>query len=154
MVWTYSVQDSVILIRFSKPVELGNLYAFILTCKEQFPVFGWIDVICDKYFSKMPKFNKLCIHILLVTWGYLQSWQPFQNIKIKIIHANFLENFVRISEFSSKWIVISGILSEYKKVNYTKRYGSLLKMKNHVTTRNKCPSLTSINVDINVVFHF
>ena len=133
VVLTYFKQDSVILIRFSKPVELGNLYAFILTCKEQFPVFGWIDVICDKYFSKMPKFHILCIHILLVTWGYLQSWQPFQNIKIKIIHANFLENFVRISEFSSKWIVISGILSEYKKVNYTKRYGSLLKMKNHVS---------------------
>ena len=54
-------------------------------------------------------------------------------IKIKLDHANFLENFDRISEFSSKWILISGILSENTKSNYTERYDSLLKMKNHVT---------------------
>ena len=53
-------------------------------------------------------------------------------IKIKLDHANFLENFDRISEFSSKWILISGILSENTKSNYTERYDSLLKMKNHV----------------------
>ena len=54
-------------------------------------------------------------------------------IKIKLDHANFLENFDRISEFSSKWILISGILSENTKSNYTERYDSLLKMKNHVS---------------------
>ena len=53
-------------------------------------------------------------------------------IKIKLDHANFLENFDRISEYSSKWILISGILSENIKANYTERYDSLLKMKNHV----------------------
>ena len=54
-------------------------------------------------------------------------------IKIKLDHANFLENFDRISEYSSKWILISGILSENIKANYTERYDSLLKMKNHVS---------------------
>ena len=58
-------------------------------------------------------------------------------IKIKLDHANFLENFDRISEFSSKWILISGILSENIKANYTERYDSLLKMKNHVSVQ--CP---------------
>ena len=53
-------------------------------------------------------------------------------IKIKLNHANFLENFDRISEYSSKWILIFGILSENTKANYTERYDSLLKMKNHV----------------------
>ena len=56
-------------------------------------------------------------------------------IKIKLDHANFLENFDRISEFSSKWILISGILSENTKSNYTERYDSLLKMKNHVNVK-------------------
>ena len=132
VVWTYFEQNSVILSRFSEVVEFGNLYVFILKCKEQFLVFGSKDAKCDKHLEKMPKFHELCNHILLVTMTLLQSQQPFQNIKIKIIHAKFFENFVRISEYSSKWILISEILSEYSKVNYSKRYGSLLKMKNHV----------------------
>ena len=50
-----------------------------------------------------------------------------------MIYTNFLENFVRISEYSSKWIQISRILSENTKGNYTEKYVSLLKLKNHVT---------------------
>ena len=53
-------------------------------------------------------------------------------IKIKLDRANFLENFDRISEYKSKWILIFGILSENTKANYTERYDLLLKMKNHV----------------------
>ena len=67
MVWTYFEQDSVILSRFSEVVEFGNLYVFILKCKEQCFVFGSKDAKCDKHLEKMPKFHELCNHILLVT---------------------------------------------------------------------------------------
>ena len=67
VVWTYFEQDSVILSRFSEVVEFGNLYVFILKCKEQFLVFGSKDAKCDKLLEKMPKFHELCNHILLVT---------------------------------------------------------------------------------------
>ena len=67
VVWTYFEQDSVILSRFSEVVEFGNLYVFILKCKEQFLVFGSKDAKCDKHLEKMPKFHELCNHILLAT---------------------------------------------------------------------------------------
>ena len=67
VVWTYFEQNSVILSRFSEVVEFGNLYVFILKCKEQFLVFGSKDAKCDKHLEKMPKFHELCNRILLVT---------------------------------------------------------------------------------------
>ena len=54
-------------------------------------------------------------------------------IKIKLDNANFFEKLDRITEYSSKYILISRILSENTKGNYTEKYGSLLKLKNHVT---------------------
>ena len=131
MVWTYFKQDSVILIRFSKLVELRNLLIFYSIVKEQFLVFGWIDAKLDKNFSIMPKFHEL-FHILLVAMTLFTKSSAISEYQNKNYSQIFLENFVRISEYSSKWILISGILSEYTKVNYKKRYGSLLKMKNHV----------------------
>ena len=60
---------------------------------------------------------------------------PFQNIKIKINHANFFKNLVRISENSSKWIPILEYCQKNTNANYTERYDSLLKMKNHVNNQ-------------------
>ena len=131
MVWTYFKQDSVILIRFSKLVELRNLLIFYSIVKEQFLVFGWIDAKLDKNFSIMPKLHEL-FHKLLVAMTLFTKSSAISEYQNKNYSQIFLENFVRISECSSKWILISGILSEYTKVNYKKRYGSLLKMKNHV----------------------
>ena len=53
-------------------------------------------------------------------------------IKIKLYHKNFSEILDGISEYSSKWILVSRILSENTKGNYTENYVSLLKLKNHV----------------------
>ena len=53
-------------------------------------------------------------------------------IKIKLYHKNFSEILDGISEYSSKWILVSRILSENTKGNYTEKYVSLLKLKNHV----------------------
>ena len=80
----------------------------------------------------MPKFHEL-FHKLLVAMTLFTKSSAISEYQNKNYSQLFLENFVRISEYSSKWILISGILSEYTKVNYTKRYGSLLKMKNHVS---------------------
>ena len=106
VVWAYFEQDSVILIRFSKPVEVRNLLIFYSIYKKQFLVFGWIEAKYDKHFSKMPKYWKVCINIFLVTMTSFPTCWPFQNIKIKINHANFFKNLVRISEYGSKWIPI------------------------------------------------
>ena len=62
--------------------------------------------------------------------SYLNT--EIKNIKIKINHANFFKNVVRTSEYSSKWIVICGILEENTKPNYIGKNGSLMKTKNHV----------------------
>ena len=53
-------------------------------------------------------------------------------IKIKLYQKNFSEILDGISEYSSKWILVSRILSENTKGNYTEKYVSLLKLKNHV----------------------
>ena len=53
-------------------------------------------------------------------------------IKIKLYQKNFSEILDRISEYSSKWILVSRILSENTKGNYTEKYVLLLKLKNHV----------------------
>ena len=50
-------------------------------------------------------------------------------IKIKLYHKNFSEILDGISEYSSKWILVSRILSENTKGKYKERYDLLLKMK-------------------------
>ena len=62
--------------------------------------------------------------------SYLNT--EIKNIKIKINHANFFKNVVRISEYSSKWIVICGILEENTKANYCSDHLLLLRS-NHIT---------------------
>ena len=70
-------------------------------------------------------------------------------IKIKLYHKNFSEILDGISEYSSKWILVSRILSENTKGNYTEKYVSFLKLKNHVKNYNHksekiFPSVTTI----------
>ena len=48
-------------------------------------------------------------------------------------YENLLENFIRITEYSSKWISSSGILEENTKANYIGKNGSLLKTKIQLT---------------------
>ena len=81
--------------------------------------------------AKYHRFYQLLATLALFCSRLLQVLTKWI-MKIKLDHTNFLENFDRISEFSSKWILISGILSENTKSNYSERYDSLLKMKNHV----------------------
>ena len=47
----------------------------------------------------------------------------------------------------------SGILSENTQANYTERYDSLLKMKNHVIKySDECPCVDEVDCRLNILF--
>ena len=63
------------------------------------------------------------------------------NIKMKLYkfaNSTTSEIIDRTTEFSSKWIITSGIMWENINANYTEEYGSVLKVKNQVNNYNHC----------------